>query len=129
MANIYRGVGVHWGVGTTTAIVAFGTFKLQTRDYSKKSEMETLKDSTGVTVAKIYYDPTEEATFEYIPSAASGGVAAPTLPAIGDLITVVDTVSGVAGTTWLCDDVSTKSSNTSCMRVTVRMTKYPEIAS
>jgi len=129
LSNIYKGVGCHWGVGSTTAVVAFGTFKLQTRDYTRKSEMETIRDYEGTTVSKIYYDPTEEATFEYVVTAASGGVAAPTLPAIGDVITVVDTVSGVGGTSWLCDDVSTKSSNTSCMRVTVKMTKYPSITS
>lgn len=129
MANIYKGVGCHWGVGSTGAS-AFGTMKLQTRDHALKSEMESIRDATGVTVAKIYYDPTEEATFEYIPSGVSGGTVTPTLPAIGDLITVTDsTYTQIAGTNWICEDVSTKSSNTGVMRVSIRMVKYPEITS
>lgn len=129
MANIYKGVGCHWGVSSSGA-VAFGTMKLQTRDHSLKREMESVRDATGVTVAKIYYDPTQEATFEYIPSAASGGTVTPTLPAIGDIVTVTDSVyTQVAATNWLVEDVSTKSSNTGVMRVTVRMVNYPEITS
>lgn len=129
MANIYKGVGCHWGVTSSTA-TAFGTMKLQTRDHTLKSESETIKDADGVTVSKVYYDPTQEATFEYVATAVSGGVAAPTLPACGDIFTVVDSVyTQIASTAWLVDDVSTKSSNTSAMRVTVKCTRYPSITS
>ena len=129
MANIYKGVGVHWGVVSSGA-TAFGTMKLQTRDHTLRSEMETVRNADGVTEAKVYYDPTQEATFEYIPSGASGGAITPTLPAIGDVVTVTDSVyTQVAATNWLVDDVSTRSSNTGVMRVTVRMSRYPSITS
>ena len=129
MANIYKGVGVHWGV-TSTGATAFGTMRLQTRDHTRKTESELVKDADGVTVSKVFYDPTAEATFEYVATAASGGAAAPTLPACGDVITVTDAVyTQIAGTNWLCDEVSTKSSNTSAMRVTVKCTQYPAITS
>ncbi len=127
MANIYKGVGVHWGVNST-GVAAYGTFKLQSRDHTLKSEMETVRDAEGTTVSKVYYDPNEEATFEYIPTGASGGGVTPTLPACGDMVTVTDAAyTRIANTNWLVDEVSTKSSNTSVMRVTVRMTRYPSI--
>lgn len=129
MANIYKGVGVHWGV-TSSGATAFGTMKLQTRDHTLKSDMDTIRDADGVTVAKIYYDPTQEASFEYIPTGASGGAVTPTLPTIGDVVTVTDsTYTQIAATNWLVDDVSTRSSNTGVMRVTIRMTRYPQITS
>lgn len=129
MANIYKGIGIHWGV-SSSGCTAFGTMKLQTRDHTLKSESETIKDADGVTVSKIYYDPTQECTFEYIPSGASGGAVTPTLPACGDVITVTDSAyTQVASTAWLVDDVSTKSSNTGVMRVTVKCTRYPSITS
>ena len=130
MANIYKGVGVSWGVGSTAVTTVFGTFKLQSRDAGLTSETEMLKDENGVTAAKVYFDQKTEATFEYCPTDASaGGAVAPTLPTIGAIFTVTDTTAAtyIAGTTWLCDDVQVKSSNTSITRVTVKATKYPGI--
>lgn len=128
MANIYKGVGVHWGVGSTTC-TQFGTCKIQSRDHQLKSESETIKDAEGVTVTKIYYDPTQEITFEYIPTAASGGVVTPTMPDIGTFITMSNDTAytAIASKVFLVDDVSTKSSNTGVMRVTVKATHYPQI--
>ena len=130
MANTYKGVGVHWGVNSTT-VTAFGTCKIQSRDHSKKSQSETIKDSEGVTVSKIYYDPTEEISFEYVPTTATGGTATPTLPDIGTFITMSNDTAytAIANKVFIVDDVSTKSSNTSAMRVTIKATYYPQITS
>lgn len=129
MANIYKGVGCHWAVNSTTYTLTNG--KLQTRDHGRKSEMETIKDESGVTISKIYYDPNEEATFEAVITGSAGsGVAVPVLPAIGDAVALTDSVytqisgSASGGMTWLVEDVSTKSSNTSCMRITFRLVRH-----
>ncbi len=129
MANIYKGVGIHWGVGSTTHELHNG--KLQTRDHTLKSEMETVRDAEGVTVNKTYYDPNQEATLEFVTTGSAGvGNAKPELPAIGDVVSLSDDVyTQIAGTVtganvWMVDEVSTKSSNTSAMRVTIRITRY-----
>lgn len=129
MANIYKGIGIHWGVGSTTYTLTNG--KLQTRDHTKKSEMETVKDADGVTVQKTFYDPSEEATLEVVITGSAGtGNVTPVLPACGDIVTLTDTtylaISGSATGTnvWMVDDVSTKSSNTSAMRATFKLTRY-----
>jgi hypothetical protein len=128
MANVYHGVGVHWGTSSTTS-TTLGTLKLQSRDHEKKSEMEAVKDGDGITVGKIYYDQMDEATFEYIPTSSTvNGTLTPTLPAIGDLISISDTTyTAIAGATWICESVSTKSSNTSALRATVKLVKYQSI--
>jgi hypothetical protein len=127
MAAIFNGVGAHWGVSSTTC-TAFGTFKLQSRDHKKKSETEMVKDADGVTVSKIFFDPSQEATFEYIPTSATAtGSVTPTMPAIGDKLTVADTIYPISASNWLVDEVSTKSSNTSVMKVTVQLSQYPQI--
>lgn len=129
MPNIYKGVGCHWGVSSSTVSTVTGKF--QSRDHSKKSETDAIKDGDGVTVGKVYFDPTEEASFEYIPTSVTvNGDLTPTLPAIGDLLTVTDTkYTAIAATNWLVEDVSTKSSNSAAMRVSLKLTKYPQITS
>lgn len=132
MANIYKGVGCHWGVGSTTYTLTNG--KLQTRDHGKKSEKESIKDADGVTVNVTYYDPNEEATFEVVTTGSAGtGNVIPVIPACGDVVTFTDAVytaiSGSATGTnvWLVDDVSTKGSNTAALRVTVKCIRYTGI--
>jgi len=129
MSNIHKGVGCHWGVGSTTYTLTNG--KLQTRDHTRKSEMETVRDADGITVNKTYYDPNEEGTLEFVITGSAGtGNAAPVLPSIGDVVTLTDSVyTQVSGSAtglnvWLVEDCSTKSSNTSCMRATFKLQRY-----
>lgn len=129
MANIYKGIGCHWGVGSTTYSLTNG--KLQTRDHTRTDEKEIVKDEDGVSVGKIYYDPNETATLEVVITGSAGvGTVSPTLPAIGDAVTLTDTVytqvSGSATGTnvWLVTDVASRSSNTSAMRVTISLLRY-----
>jgi hypothetical protein len=127
MANVYTGVGIHWGVGSS-GITSFGTFKLQTTDHTKKSKVEEITDGDGNTVGKVYYDLMEEGTFEYIPTGVSSGSITPTLPNVGDKFTVTDTVyTQLAATNWLVDEVNIKRSNTSAMKVSVKCSKYAAI--
>lgn len=128
MSNIYRGVGCHWGVGSSTGVLVG---KLQTRDHTRKSDKDTIRDADGVEVSAIYYDPNEEATFEAVVTGSAGvGDATPTMPANGDVVTITDTkytqISGSATGTnvWLVDDVSTKSGNTSAMRISLKLSRY-----
>jgi hypothetical protein len=102
----------------------------QTRDHTYLSEKEVIRNGTGESVAKIYYDPTQEATFTYVATGASGGAVSVTVPTIGDFATVTDNgYTAIAATTWLVDEVSTAGSNTGAVRVTVKLTKYPSITS
>ena len=129
MPNIYKGVGCHWGVGSTTYTLTNG--RLQSRDHSRRSEMETIKDAEGVTIGKYFYDQNESATFEAVITGSAGsGVAVPILPAVGDAVTLTDTnYIAISGSTtglnvWLVQDVATKSSNTSAMRITFELVRH-----
>ena len=127
MANIYKNVGVHWGTSSTTTSIVSG--QLQTRDHTKKADMEEIKNGDGNVVGKVYYNQTDDATFEWIPTSATvNGTLTVTLPAIGDKITVSDSIyADIAKTNWLVEEVSTKSSNTSCLKATAKLTAYPNI--
>jgi len=129
MANVYKGIGVHWGVNSSTLSVVTGKF--QTREHEKKAEMEVIRDGDGTTVGKVYYDPNESATFEFYPSSATpGGQVAPILPNIGDMLTVTDSVyTGIASSYWLVEGVDTKSANNGAMKVNIKLAKYPAITS
>src|SRR5436853_4031855 len=94
MANKFLGVAVNFGVSSTTLTGSgIGTFKLQDNDTSRKAKKEDIQDGDGRTVQRSVYDESEEATFEYVISAATiaAAVTATTIPDIGTLVTVADT--------------------------------------
>lgn len=127
----FKGVKIHWGVSSTTTS-AFGTLTLQSRDHSRNADTDIVQDATGFAVNKTFFNYSDTATFEYIPTAAAPGAGnvTPTVPEAGDMVTVVDSVyTQIAGTNWIVDSASTRSSNTSAMRVTVNLTRYPLITS
>ena len=104
----FRGIGVSFGISSSLASIT-GAF--QSRDHTYRSEAEMIKSAQGETVAKVYYDFSEEASFSWVATGASGGAITVTLPTIGTLLTVTDAhYTQIAGTTWLVDDVSTAGS-------------------
>ena len=124
----YHGVGVNWGIGST---LNTATGQFQTRDHSYESEVEVIKTGLGDTIEKTWHDIHETATFEYVATGAGpGGAVAVVMPSIGDLLTITDTqYSQIAGSTWLVDGVDTKGSNSSAVRVTCKLSRYPLITS
>ncbi len=123
----YRGVGCHWGTSSTTSTTITG--QVQTRDHDKQAEMEPIKNGDGTTVGKVYYDHNEKCTFNWIPTQATlTGTMNPSLPAIGDLVTLTDAVyTAVAGTNWIVEKVSTKSANNGAMKIDMELAKFPSI--
>jgi hypothetical protein len=127
---VHRGIGVHWAVQSTTVSGA-GTFKLQSTDHTLQAATDMVQDGSGFTVNKTYYDFSESATLECVITGTNGtGNVSPTLAEPSDIITITDSVyTQLAGTDWLVDSVSVKRSNTSAMRVTYNLTRYPLITS
>jgi hypothetical protein len=105
--------------------------KFQTIDHDYSSESEEVMDGDGAVVGLNFYKFKEEATFEYIATASSGGANSPTLTTVGATLTVTDTTAdtNIAGTSWKVTKVSVKRSNTASQRVTVSLVKYPGITS
>ena len=121
----FHGVGVNFGISSSLAAVT-GLF--QTRDHAYKSSNELLMDGTGNYAEKTYYGFVQEATFDYVAAGSATGSAAVTLPTVGNLLTVTDTqYAQIASTYWLVDDVSTKVSNTTAVRVSCKLSLYPNI--
>lgn len=125
---VVRGVGVHWGV-STTGVTGAGTFKLQSTDHNQGSDSDIVHDASGFAVNKTYYNFNESATLDVVVTgSANSASVAPTLAKPSDIITITDSVyTQLAGTDWLVDSVSIKRSNTSAMRVTYSLTRYPLI--
>jgi hypothetical protein len=123
----YRGIGVNFGISSSLANIT-GAF--QSRNHTFRAEMDTIKNGGGDTMAKVYYDQSEEASFTYVATGTSGGAVTVTKPTIGALMTIEDTTyPAIAATNWLVDEVSTDGSNTAAVRVTLKLTKYPNITS
>lgn len=127
---IYRGVDVHWSV-KSTSITGAGIFKLQSTDHGLQADTEIVQDGSGFACNKTYYNFNETATLEVvITGAGATGAVTPVLAEPSDIITITDIVyTQLAGTDWLVDSVSIKRSNTTAMRVTYSLSRYPLITS
>lgn len=126
---LYHGISINFGISSSLAGVT-GVF--QTKDHSFNIEHELVRDGFGEFVQKTYFGTADEGTIEWIVTAAGGpdGKAVPTLPALGGMIVLTDTNdTSIAATTWLVDNVSTRGSNTTALRATAKLTKYPLITS
>jgi hypothetical protein len=129
MINTYRGVNINFGIGSTVTSVT-GLF--QTNDHALESDNEIIRDGTGAESEKTYYAFKQTATFEYVAtqSGAANGAATVSPPLVGALITVTDTnYPLIAESSWLLDNVDIKRSNTAALRVTLKLTFYPQITS
>lgn len=131
--NIYNGVAMDFGAGdaTITAITnKIGTFKVQSWDYSNKAKKEPVAGADGNTVSVTYYDPTAEASFEYIPSGTglANAIAQVILPPIGTICTVTSTnYTAIAGTNWIVEDAAIKATNTKNKVISLKLCQYPNI--
>src|ERR1017187_3384799 len=126
--NVYHGVGVNFGISSSLANVT-GLF--QTRDHVNTSDVDLVRSGTGDVVEKTYYNLYETGNFDYVASGTGpSGIVAVTLPTVGTLLTITDTVyTAIAGTSWLIDKASSKSSNTTAMKISLDLTRYAGITS
>jgi len=124
---VFHGIAVNFGVSSSLASVT-GLF--QTRDHNYRVSDELIMDGLGTYQTKNYYAFVEEANFEYVATGngTASGTATVLMPSASAQLTVTDTqYTQIAGTTWLVDDVSTKGSNTTSVRVTCKLSRYPSI--
>lgn len=123
----FRGVGVNFGIASQMQYIQ-GLF--QTREHSFKNTADLIKDGGETTVSKVYYDQYEEATFTYVVSSLNHnafGTAAVFLPYLGQSCRIIDNRYPHIVGNWLVDEITTSSSNTSAMRVSVKLTRYPRL--
>lgn len=122
---IFHGVGINFGVGSTV-IGVNGAF--QTRDHSIIAESELIKDGGETTVSKVYWDMQEHATFTYVafqPGYWPFGNATVSMPDIASFVTVYDTTYAQIVGSWLVDEITVTSSNTTATKVTLHLSRYP----
>lgn len=125
---IFRGVSVNWGIGTNISGV---TGLMQTRDHSFSSNSELILDGGDTPVSKVWWGMYEEATFTYVVvdySYYRSGNAQYYVPDIGDIVTLSDTNNNQLDGDWFVDSASTHTSNTTCTRVTLKISRYPHVA-
>jgi hypothetical protein len=129
---IFHGIGINWGISTQIQY-AVGLF--QTREYNVVANSETITDAGNTSVSKLFWDFREEATFTYVAAGSNSypgfnnntGNIAPSYPGIAQFVNLTDSnYPNIVGK-WIVDAVSTNSSNLSCMRVTLKLSRYPQI--
>ena len=123
---IVNGISVNFGVGSTI-IGVNGAF--QSREHSYKVENDSIRDGGDTTVSKVYYDPVETAIFTYVAvqRVTRFADARVDIPYIGQWVQIVDDRYFAITGWWLCEGISTSSSNTAATRVTLALSRYPHV--
>ncbi len=122
----FKNVRIQWGVSGSSCS-ALGTFFPQSRDHTKKSDKEEVRNGEGCIEQVTYYNKTEEATFVYVPKGSgTGGNLPVSLPEVGTTVTVADAngYDAITGSNWIIDELSTQGSNTGAMRETAKLVRY-----
>ncbi len=121
----YTGVGVNFGIDSSIGGVN-GLF--QTREHSYTCNNEDVLDAGNTTVGKCYWDFKEIATFTYVAfQYANSPSINVDMPTLGGLAYVSDNqYTNIAGT-WIVENITTESSNSTAVRVKVTLARYPKI--
>jgi hypothetical protein len=122
----FHGIGINWGVNSTI-IGVNGLF--QTREHSSTAKSKEIVDGGETTVSKAYWDFKQTATFTYVAAQYGGpfGNSNVDVPTIGNFVTVFDPSYAYINGDWLVDAASVASSNTSAARVTLTLSRYPNL--
>jgi hypothetical protein len=134
-----HGVSISFGIGTTIYGVN-GMF--QSREHHYIANSEPIMDGGDTTVSKVYWDFREEASFVYVAYQPAHNFydAFVQTPQIGSFVTVADFIYPAVSTDggynyaidayrgpWLVDDVAISNSNTTAVRVSVKLSRYPHL--
>lgn len=126
----YQGVGISFGIGTVTGGPVTG--KLQTLEWTKNADTENVRDDNGTTVARVFFDPNQDATFEYVVTGANSTTADTncTLVDPGAMVTITAT-GGAAAINGQIFSVESQPklnrSNAGVARVTIPLKRYASI--
>ena len=139
MANSFRGTNIEFGIkGTTlTGSLIGGTLKLQSRDHTRQSDADEVRDEEGIVVQKSYYNQNEAVQVEYVVTGGTGtdagtlAAASLTIPTPGSRCTLANARYTLCdGSNWFVSEsgASTRGSNTGALRVTIPLEKFEGIS-
>lgn len=95
---------------------------LQNLEVRQTREKAMVRDTSGRTVGKVYFDPSEEISLEFFPSSASGLGAA----SVGVALTLAN-YTPTSGAIYP-DEVTTTRSNSEYRKQTIKATVHPSIS-
>ena len=128
---VFHGVNVNWGVQTE---IQYASGLFQTRDHKYSANSELVTDGGETPVSKVYWADYEEATFTYVCTdftevGGDGGFSSTNSPDVGDWVNVTDANYPEIEGMWLTDEVTVHSANVNATRISLRLTRYPNVDS
>jgi len=134
MATI-KGATVKWGIGTSglafdnnqTCLAVFNPQRVRVQRTAKTKQ---IAGADGETKTVIYYDNVYKISFEAIPLGDQTNSISNTikLPAIGSKVTITDATDADLAGDWIVEDATKEESNDGETRITLELTKYPNIS-
>jgi hypothetical protein len=124
--EIFNGVNLHWGLGSTTVTVTNAIGIYQDAGYNKKIEKNESRNQRGAFNGNTYFNDTEHLTLTWLASDANpaSGSAAISSPGLGTSISITSDMP-FSGSGWKVDDISAHATNTGNTTVTGQFTRYP----
>lgn len=128
MAETQRGVGVVWGITTSsTPFTGTGTFRHQSQQFSRTSDSDETRDSDGDVINVTTYNQQEELQMTVVPSGATLVAARSSniVPTPGSRVQIIDTLDTEVGASSPGKDymvVSASKSKSNTGKSTIEMT-------
>lgn len=127
-----NGVGIHWGV-TSTGLTGFGSLTITDTDQGLEADTATAEGADGYTLTHVTFNHRETANLTTWVSGSAGisnaTIAASTVPAPGDKITITDSVNTlISGSNWIVGNSSVKRANKDLARVSTSLTRLAKIS-
>lgn len=97
--------------------------QIQDLEIVRNREKVTVRDNDGDTVAASFFDPTEEITFNFVPT-GNTGIAAASPGVIAALLNYTPASGAI-----IVESVTINSSNTDYKKMSVKAINYPSISS
>ena len=131
-SQVYHGLNIHWGISSSFSGV---TGIAQTLDGNFKMDAWTGRNQAGTEVAFVGFNPTAEATFEYIvtdtQTAAGNAVVSGSYPERGTIVTVTGetTTNPFYLTNWIVLGYNIHEVNTNATKVILKTVAFSGITS
>ena len=131
-AQTFYGINIAWALGVSPYTVTNAPNCIfNSSDHTETADEATVRDQRGNIVEGTFYNPTGEATIEYIAadSGAAAGNAVINYPNQGTAVTIgADAADPIAGTTWKVRNAVIRRINTDATKVTLSVIRWLAIS-
>lgn len=127
-----KGIGVSWGIGTTSVTAGTGVLRHTGQSLTKDIELVEHRDTSGEVVGTTTFNATQSLELDVYPAGTTLATAADALvnfPAPGSTVTLTDSGDAEIDGVWLVTASSKRKTNTDKVIGTLSLKNWAGISS